>query len=317
MSNNSPIDENKFPDILHTLHQEHWYVTKLLVLLIIICITGLGSISLAQHLLPLDSQIQTTPTPKYSDGKCDSHADPDKIQYVPLLSPSKSTNASTTPSKPSSIAPTPSTNKKYSLNITTIAPGAGGLLINSEMGHESLSHLQANPTQAPPPTPYSMLGPLPANWSSDGLTANDARYVAACAATFVQAYHTYDASNPQTFENAIYMLSKQAKKTFYLGGPDPYNIHLRMLPSWQQTAESRQQVEQATVAMPTIKVLSTVFPTYTVTVEVGYNLAKQTENQATTLVKHDTVILQNTSPSPSQPQQKIGWQVIAWQDADA
>ena len=53
MSNNSPIDENKFPDILHTLHQEHWYVTKLLVLLVIICITGLGSISLAQHLLPL------------------------------------------------------------------------------------------------------------------------------------------------------------------------------------------------------------------------------------------------------------------------
>ncbi len=317
MSNNSPIDENKFPDILHTLHQEHWYVTKLLVLLVIICITGLGSISLAQHLLPLDSQIQTTPTPKYSDGKCDSHADPDKIQYVPLFSPSKSTNASTTPSKPSSIAPAPSTNKKYSLNITTIAPGAGGLLINSEMGHESLSHLQANPTQAPPPAPYSMLGPLPANWSSDGLTADDARYVAACAATFVQAYHTYDASNPQTFENAIYMLSKQAKKTFYLGGPDPYNIHLRMLSSWQQTAESRQQVEQATVAMPTIKVLSTVFPTYTVTVEVGYNLAKQTENQATTLVKHDTVILQNTSPSPSQPQQKIGWQVIAWQDADA
>jgi hypothetical protein len=319
MHNNSPIDENKTPDMLDTLHQEHWYVTKLLVLLIIICITGLGSLSLAQHLLPLDSQTQTTSIPKYLDGKCDSHADPDKIQYVPLLSQSRSSNPSTTASKPSSIAPMPSTTKKQSLNITSIAPGAGGLSINSEMGHESLSHPQVKPTQAPPPPPQSStLSSLPANWYSDGLTADDARYVAACAATFVQTYHTYDASNPQTFENAVYMLSAQAKKTFHLGGPnDQYNIHLRMLSSWQNTAESRQQVEQATVAMPTIKVLSTVLPTYTVTVDVGYNLAKQTDNQATTLVEHDTVILQNTSPSPGLPQQKIGWQVIAWQDADA
>jgi hypothetical protein len=187
------------------------------------------------------------------------------------------------------------------------------------MGYESLIRPQARPTQAPPPpTPSSTLGPLPANWYSDGLTTDDARYVAACAATFVQTYHTYDASNPQTFENAVYMLSTQAKKTFYLGGePDPYNMHLRMLPRWQNTAESHQQVERATVAMPSIVNFIPVLPIYTVRMRVGYNLTKQTDNQVTLFVKYDIVILQSTSPSPSLPEEKIGWQVIAWQDADA
>jgi hypothetical protein len=322
MSNNSPIDENKGPDILDALHQEHWYVTKLLVLLIIICIASVGSLSLAPHLLPLDSQTQTTPVPKYSDGQCDSHADPDKIQYVSLSSPSTLPNTSTRPSKTSGIMPTPSINKKHSLNITTIDTGAGGLSISSEMGHESLNHLQAKPTQAPPPptpAPSSTLGQLPGNWYTEGLTADDARYVAACAATFVKTYHTYDATNPQTFESAVYMLSAQAKKNFYLGGPDDtYHTHLRMLPNWQNAAESQQQAEQATVGEPTIQDATTVIPIHTVTVKVGYHLIKQRGGQTTTpRIYYDTVILRNTSPSPTLPKQKIGWQVIAWQDADA
>jgi hypothetical protein len=68
--------------------------------------------------------------------------------------------------------------------------------------------------------------------------------------------------------------------------------------------------------MPTILDLYTLAPTHTITVRVGYNLTKQTDNQVTPFVKYDTVKLQSTSPSPSLPMEKIGWQVIAWQDAD-
>jgi hypothetical protein len=306
MSNNSPIDENKFPNILDALHQEHWYVTKLLVLLIVICIASVGSLSLAPYLLPLDTQIQTTPVSKYSDGKCDSHANPGKIRYVSLSSPSTLPNTSNTPS----------INKKHSLKIITIDTGAGGLSISSEMGHDSLSRPQANLTP-PPPTPT--LGQLPINWYTQRLTADDARYVAACAATFVNTYHTYDATNPHTFESAVYMLSSQAKKNFYLGGPDDtYHTHLRMLPNWQNTAISQQQAEQATVGEPTIQDVTTVIPIHTVTVKVGYHLFKQRDGQTTApRIYYDTVILQNTSPSPDLPQEKMGWYVIAWIDADA
>jgi len=269
MPNNSPLDKKKFPAILDTLHQEHWHLTKLLALLIVICIASLGSLSVAQHFLPQGPTVAITPTPKYDDGRCD--ADPAQMTYVPLASHSGSSRA------PSS-----------------------------------------SPNALSPKTTPSPIGPLPSDWTLNGFNNTDAAYVQACAASFVKQYHTYDASNPQTFQNAIYMLSTHAKKLFYLGGiEDTDNIHLRMLPNWQHTAQQQQQIEQATVDRPIIHSIASVGPQHIVTVKVGYNLQKQTNGIVTAFTYNDTVILQNTTPSPKLPNEKTGWQVIDWKDQDA
>src|SRR3954452_11689523 len=96
MSNNSPIDKNKFPDILDALHQEHWHLTKLLVLLIVICIASLGSVSLAQNFLPTGPIVTITPTAEYTDGQCDANPDTMSKQYVPLPQPTPATVPPTT-----------------------------------------------------------------------------------------------------------------------------------------------------------------------------------------------------------------------------
>lgn len=314
MSNSSPRDKKNLPALLDTLHQEHWHLTKLFALLIVICMASLGSLSLAQHLLPQGPIVATTPTPKYDDGQCD--ADPAQITYVPLSSHSGSSSASS--SNTSSPKPSPPVTKKRStLNITNTTHQSYGALtdfsINASRDDQRSARSQLKATQTP-----SAVGPLPADWTIDGFNDTDAAYVQACAASFVKLYHTYDASNPQTFQNAIYMLSTHAKKLFYLGGPeDTDNIHLRTLLNWQQTAQQQQQIEQSTVDRPIIHGISSIGSQYIITVKVGYVLQKQTNGIVTPFTYNDTVILQNTTPSPKLPNEKTGWQVIDWKDQDA
>src|SRR5262245_29873146 len=109
MSTNSSLDKKKFPHALEELQQEHWYLTKMLVLLGIICIASLGSLSLAQNLLPDTSTIglKKTPTaPKYSEGVCD--ADPSQMAY---LSPSTGAPNTSPPNSNSNTSkPKPKTN---------------------------------------------------------------------------------------------------------------------------------------------------------------------------------------------------------------
>src|SRR5437764_10546122 len=94
MSNNSLPDKNNFPDILDALHQEHWHLTKILVLLIIISIASLGSLHLAQHLLPENPLVVSTPATTYTEGVCDSDPAQMEKQYMLPLS------SSSAPSKP-------------------------------------------------------------------------------------------------------------------------------------------------------------------------------------------------------------------------
>src|SRR5436305_10647660 len=101
MSHNSPIDNNKLPHILDALHQEHWYLTKILVLLIIISIASVGSFSVGQHFLPDHAGPMATPAPTYKEGVCD--ADWTQMHYTPILSP-RSSNASSTSSNTSSTS---------------------------------------------------------------------------------------------------------------------------------------------------------------------------------------------------------------------
>jgi len=314
MPNNSPLDKKKFPALLDTLHQEHWYLTKLLALLIVICMASLGSLSLAQHFLPQGPLVAaTTPIPKYDDGRCD--ADPAQMTYVPLVPHSGSSSALPSSSNTSTPKPTTPINKKhFTSNMTNATNQSDGTLAELSINSVFSAHSQIKPTPTtPPPT-----NPLPADWTIDGLNDTDAAYVQACAASFVKQYHTYDASNPQTFQNAIYMLSTHAKKLFYLGGiEDTDNIHLRTLPNWQQTAQKQQQIEQATVDRPIIHGISSFGSLFIVTVKVGYNLQKQTNGLVTAFTYNDTVILQNTTPSPKLPNEKTGWQVIDWKDQDA
>jgi hypothetical protein len=287
MSNNSP----KLPDILDAFHQEHWYLTKLLVLLSIIAIASVGSFSLAQHLLPQGPPVTTTPVPTYSDGVC--NADPSQMQskYIPLdIAPSsvKHANSSvdTNMSTISSRTPTPKSNRKP-------IPA---------------------PTQMPTPTPI-----VPDNWYTYGFTDDDAKYAEACAAQFVLDYHTFDASNLASLETPTSMLSAHAKKLFYLGGTeDTHHIHLHMLAQWQNTIQKLKQNQQATVQQPTLSHITPQYANYIVEMDVGYKLVKEINfGVQPPEIHHDTVILQNTSPSPKLlPNEQHGWEVVDWIDAD-
>lgn len=326
MSNNSP----KLPDILDAFHQEHWYLTKLLVLLSIIAITSLGSFSLAQHLLPQGPLVTTTPAPTYSDGVCD--ADPNQLQsqYVPLLSNTSSSTSSTTsslaPTKSAipSTVPTPKSNRKSGTVFEGSAPS-----VNAEMAFVSSARPQtpAKPTPPPPPptpTPAPTLTPTPTptvpdGWYTYGFTDDDTKYAEACAAQFVIDYHTFDYRNPASLETPVSMLSGKAKKLFYLGGTDDtHNIHLHMLSTWRNVIQKNQQSQQATVQQPTISHITPAYSNYIVQVDVGYKLVKQINSQVQSPeVHHDTVILQNTKPSPTLlPNEQHGWEVVDWIDAD-
>src|SRR5438309_2370689 len=195
MSNNSPTDKNKFPDLLDALHQEHWHLTKLLVLLIVICIASLGSMSLAQNFLPTGPIVTVTPVQGYTEGQCD--ANPANMSYVPLPQPKSSNvppataNGSPTPSNgsatsstttptPSTTMPTPSTNKKHSPSGTSHTfngfnePGAetqGMTLLSSAKPTPTPSPRPTaapTPTPTPNPTPTPTANVVPPDWYTFG-----------------------------------------------------------------------------------------------------------------------------------------------------
>jgi len=333
MSNNAP----KLPDILDAFHQEHWYLTKILILLIIIAIASVGSLSLAQHMLPQGPLVATTPAPTYTDGVCD--ADPTQLQsqYVALPSDQSGSasasgsptlsSASPTPSNKPSTTPTPISNKKPGTAFGDSASSS----TNVEMAFLSSANSQApskkptpppptpTPTPTPPPPTPTPTPSVPSNWSTYGYTDQDAKYAEACAAQFVIDYHSFNYIDPSTYTTITPMLSAQAKKLFAQGGADDtHHIHLHMLSTWQNTMAAQKQNEQVTVQQPTISNITPQYSKYIVQVDVGYKLLKSIN----TLVQqpeihHDTVILQNTSPSPKLlPNEQTGWQVVDWIDED-
>ncbi|HWS84313.1 MAG TPA: hypothetical protein VN207_08640 [Ktedonobacteraceae bacterium] len=337
MSNNSPIDKNKFPGILDALHQEHWHLTKLLVLLIVICIASLGSISLAQNFLPTGPIVTATPIPGYTDGQCDANPETMSKRYVPLPQPKSSnvsptpSNASPTPSKTSPAMPTANANKKHSSSGTSHTTNGF-----NEPGMEtrgmtllSLANPQAKstPTPTPPHTPTPTLTPnpmptpmaiaVPPDWSTYGFQNDDAAYVAACAALFVQLYHTFRFNDRSTYEAALYMTSKLAQQHFDQGGPDDKNdIHARKVT--EKSMQDNQIIELPTVAQPTIHDITQYNQLYIATVTVDYILDKQELGLLTKHPLSDTITLQTTpNPSKALPNQKWGWQVTDWKDADA
>src|SRR5205807_5651223 len=176
---------------LDALHQEHWHLTKLLVLLIVICIASLESISLTQNFLPAGPIVTVTPTPGYTEGHCD--ANPANMSYVPLPQPKSSNvppataNGSPTPSqtspKPSqtsSATSTPSTNKKHSPSGTSHTtngfnePGAetqGMTLLSAAKSTPTPPHTPTptpTPMPTPNPTPTPMANTVPPDWYTFG-----------------------------------------------------------------------------------------------------------------------------------------------------
>ncbi len=333
MSHNSPIDNNKLPPILDALHQENWYLTKILALLVIISIASVGSFSVAQHFLPDNPGPVTTPLPTYNGGVCD--ADPSQMKYTPILA-SESSNTSSTSSSASSASSASSTSTHASSATSssksqgkpgsmTAAPSTNVEMAFMSPAHpqvkprQSSSHPTPTPTPTPTPSPTPTPNPVPNSWYTDGFTDQDAQYAEACAAMFVTAYHTFDYSNPASFTTATSMLSASAQKLFYLGGPDDtHNLHEHMLPNWQNERKRSKQRQEVSVDKPTILTITPQYSKYIVYLDVGYNLTRQDNGAVTTLPLHDKVSLQNTNPSPKLlPKETTGWQVTDWQDADA
>jgi hypothetical protein len=327
MSNNSP----KLPNILDAFHQEHWHLTKLLVLLSILALTSVGSFSLAQHLLPQGPVIMATPATAYSDGVCD--ADPNQLQsqYLPLPSDTSTSSPSSTTSTIPHITPTTSamsstSSVPKSSTRQTAFDGSAPSINTKEMAFVSSTPTQTptKPTPSPPtPAPTSTPTPtstVPAGWYTYGFTDDDAKYAEACAAQFVIDYHTFDYKNLASLQRPTSMLSAHAKKLFYLGGAeDTHTIHLHMLSTWKNGIQQHQQSQQATVQQPTLKYITPHYSNYFVEVDVGYKLIKEVNSEVQLPeIHHDTVILQNTSPSPKLlPNEQHGWEVEDWIDADA
>ncbi len=159
---------------------------------------------------------------------------------------------------------------------------------------------------------------IPSSWYTDRFNDVDAAYAQACAARFVQLYHTFRFSDPKTFEAATYMLSADAQKLFYQGGPaDTHVLHLHMIPNWQNQIKQHQQMQEVTVDRPTILSITPLHSKYVVYLDIAYILIKERNSQIYLSRLHHKVILQSTKPSSKLPNETVGWQVVDWIDADS
>lgn len=198
-------------------------------------------------------------------------------------------------------APTPATISLASMPTPTATP-ANAPFLESECTAtpQSMKYLQTGQGQ-----------PLPDTWVQAGSTQKDFANVQACAATFVQLYNTFVASNPHSFEAGTYMFTDGAKGRFY-GSPPNSQPDQHMDPMWRALLQKQHYQQSAQVATPNLLAVSRVSGKLLAWMVVPYRITEQNENgqpmavhdgQGTVLLVSAPVNIQGTG---------TGWQVSQW-----
>lgn len=153
---------------------------------------------------------------------------------------------------------------------------------------------------------------LPPIWFQTGHTQKDLAYVKACAASFVSAYQTFNADNPQTFETCVYMLTDGGKQRFYGSAPNQ-QPDKHMLPMWRASIQ-QQNVQQTTQISESLfitaqyisnKLIVWMLVSYQLSISVASSLPIAKNAQTTVLLVAVPINKEGT-----------GWQVSQWQDGN-
>ena len=152
---------------------------------------------------------------------------------------------------------------------------------------------------------------LPHAWFQAGRSQNDLLFAKACAASFVNAYQTFNATDTRTFESCAFMLSDGGKQRFYGLNPNvPSDEH--MLPMWRASMQ-QQQVQQAAqageprfmVAQSSTKLLAWML--------VSYQRSIRIAGGPPVVATAQMMVLLVSMPVHDQ---ETGWQVSQWQNGN-
>lgn len=163
---------------------------------------------------------------------------------------------------------------------------------------------------APGPTKNAGDSVPPPAWFQAGRSQGDLAYARACAASFVNAYQTFNANNPQTFEACVYMLTDRGKQRFYGSAPNG-QPDKHMLPMWRASIQ-QQDVQQAVQAsQPGFMAARSISGKLVAWMLVPYKLSiSLAGSQPVVENAQMTVLLVAVSITT----EETGWQVSQWQD---
>lgn len=150
-------------------------------------------------------------------------------------------------------------------------------------------------------------------WSQASRTNTDLANVKACAAAFVDAYQTFDANKPQTFETCTSMLSIAAKQRFYGANGQQADNHIDPMRRASFQKQGLQQSAQAT--QPMLLNISHTNGRVLAWLVVPYHLSSQMAG-GNSLVQNNTITVLLVSTQVDAQSTGTGWQVVAWQNGD-
>jgi hypothetical protein len=124
------------------------------------------------------------------------------------------------------------------------------------------------------------------------------------------AYQTFNATNPQTFETCVYMLTDGGKQRFYGSAPNPPDKH--MLSMWRASVQQQQVQQVAQVSEPGFMAAQDT-TRLVVWMLISYRLSISVEGSQFVVEKAQMTVLLMAVPGSGKG---TGWQVSQWQDSN-
>jgi hypothetical protein len=155
---------------------------------------------------------------------------------------------------------------------------------------------------------------VPDDWLKAKMTEQDFANAQACAASFVDAYQTFDIANTQTLETCVKMVSVGAKSRFYRqSGGSPSEKHMSLL--WRASARRYHLSQNALADVPSLIDIRSINGRVLAWMSVPYRATIKTSGREATINDYFTVLLINYPNSPSMP--GMAWQVSDWRGGSA
>ena len=168
---------------------------------------------------------------------------------------------------------------------------------------QMLIHVQAHPSS-------SNSNVLPTAWLSAKRTEVDLAYAQESASSFVVAYQTVDALQPQSLEACVSMLTSGAMHRFY-GDESGLKANIRMSANWRSQAKQERLHQVALSGMPYLLAASYINGNILAWLVVPYQLTSQKNGQVT--IEHDVYTVLLLGVPFDMKGLGTGWQISSWQ----
>jgi len=154
---------------------------------------------------------------------------------------------------------------------------------------------------------------LPPAWFQAGYLLKDFAYAQACAASFVSAYQTFNANNPQTFETCVSMLTDGGKQRFYGSASKGQQPDKHMLPMWRASMQQQGVQQTARTSEPRLIAAQYKSARLIVWMLIPYRLSISVAGSSPVVENAQITVLLVAVPSDKKG---TGWQVSQWQDGN-